>query len=95
MTASCAGYGAFIRTLLRERICNTTDKGTEFTMFKKLDSVMLHYEDVERELSSPDIASDQKRFRSLTMLQMPTYMQDIITGAIIIIAVIIQKIGKR
>ena len=31
----------------------------------------------------------------LTMLQMPTYMQDIITGAIIIIAVIIQKIGKR
>ena len=65
MTASCAGYGAFIRTLLRERICNTTDKGTEFTMFKKLDSVMLHYEDVERELSSPDIASDQKRFRSL------------------------------
>ena len=31
----------------------------------------------------------------LTMLQMPTYMQDIITGAIIIIAVIMQKIGRE
>ncbi|MBQ9263395.1 MAG: ABC transporter permease [Clostridia bacterium] len=30
----------------------------------------------------------------LTMLQMPTYMQDIITGAIIIFAVIMQKLGK-
>ena len=30
----------------------------------------------------------------LTILQMPTYMQDIITGAIIIIAVIAQKLGK-
>ena len=30
----------------------------------------------------------------LTMLQMPTYMQDIITGAIIILAVILQKVGK-
>ncbi|MGN1368744.1 MAG: ABC transporter permease [Aristaeellaceae bacterium] len=30
----------------------------------------------------------------LTMLQMPTYMQDIITGAIIIFAVIMQKVGK-
>ena len=30
----------------------------------------------------------------LTMLQMPTYMQDIITGAIIIFAVIMQKMGK-
>lgn len=30
----------------------------------------------------------------LTMLQMPTYMQDIITGAIIILAVIAQKLGK-
>ena len=30
----------------------------------------------------------------LTMLQMPTYMQDILTGAIIILAVIIQKLGK-
>lgn len=30
----------------------------------------------------------------LTMLQMPTYMQDIITGAIIILAVILQKLGK-
>ena len=29
------------------------------------------------------------------MLQMPTYMQDIITGAIIIIAVIMQKIGRE
>jgi peptide chain release factor 1 len=26
---------------------------------------MLHYEEIQRELSSPDIASDQKRFRSL------------------------------
>lgn len=30
----------------------------------------------------------------LTILQMPTYMQDIITGAIIVIAVIAQKLGK-
>lgn len=30
----------------------------------------------------------------LTMLQMPSYMQDIITGAIIIFAVIMQKVGK-
>lgn len=30
----------------------------------------------------------------LTMLQMPTYMQDIITGTIIIFAVIMQKMGK-
>lgn len=30
----------------------------------------------------------------LTILQMPTYMQDIITGAIIIVAVIAQKLGK-
>ena len=30
----------------------------------------------------------------LTMLQMPTYMQDIITGAIIILAVIAQTLGK-
>ena len=30
----------------------------------------------------------------LTMLQMPTYMQDIITGTIIIMAVIAQKLGK-
>ena len=29
----------------------------------------------------------------LTMLQMPTYMQDIITGAIIVLAVILQKAG--
>ncbi len=35
------------------------------TMFDKLDSVMFHYEDVQRELASPGIASDQKRFRSL------------------------------
>ena len=34
-------------------------------MFDKLDSVMLHYEDIERELQSPGITSDQKRFRSL------------------------------
>ena len=30
----------------------------------------------------------------LTMLQMPTYMQDIITGAIIVLAVILQKVGR-
>lgn len=30
----------------------------------------------------------------LTMLQMPTYMQDIITGGIIILAVIAQKLGR-
>lgn len=30
----------------------------------------------------------------LTMLQMPTYMQDIITGGIIIFAVIAQKVGR-
>ena len=30
----------------------------------------------------------------LTMLQMPTYMQDIITGAIIVLAVIAQKLGR-
>jgi len=30
----------------------------------------------------------------LTMLQMPSYMQDMITGAIIIFAVIMQKLGK-
>ena len=34
-------------------------------MFDKLDSVMLHYEDIQRELASPDIASDQNRFRKL------------------------------
>lgn len=31
----------------------------------------------------------------LTMLQMPSYMQDIITGAIIVFAVIMQKLDKR
>ena len=30
----------------------------------------------------------------LTMLQMPTYMQDLITGAIIVLAVIVQKLGQ-
>ena len=30
----------------------------------------------------------------LTMLQMPTYMQDIITGAFIVLAVIAQKLGR-
>ncbi len=34
-------------------------------MFEKLDSVMFHYEDIQNELASPGIASDQKRFRSL------------------------------
>ncbi|MBQ8162377.1 MAG: ABC transporter permease [Clostridia bacterium] len=30
----------------------------------------------------------------LTMLQMPTYLQDMITGSIIILAVILQKVGR-
>ena len=34
-------------------------------MFDKLDSVLLHYEDIQRELASPDIASNQARFRKL------------------------------
>ena len=34
-------------------------------MFEKLDSVILHYEDIERELMSPDIAANQERFRKL------------------------------
>ena len=34
-------------------------------MFDKLGSVMLHYEDIQRELASPDIASNQSRFRKL------------------------------
>ena len=34
-------------------------------MFDKLDSVMLRYEDIQRELASPDIASNQSRFRKL------------------------------
>ena len=34
-------------------------------MFENLESVMLHFEDIERELMSPGIASDQARFRKL------------------------------
>ena len=34
-------------------------------MFDKLDSVIMHYEEIERELASPGIASDQSRFRKL------------------------------
>ena len=34
-------------------------------MFEKLDSVLLHFEDIERELASPEIASNQNRFRKL------------------------------
>lgn len=34
-------------------------------MFDKLDSVVLKYEDIARELASPEAASDQKRFRKL------------------------------
>ena len=34
-------------------------------MFDKLDSVMLRYEDIQRELASPDIASNQSRFKKL------------------------------
>lgn len=53
MTALYAGSRAFI------------NKKTERTMFDKLDSVMLRYEDIQRELASPDIASNQSRFRKL------------------------------
>ncbi len=34
-------------------------------MFERLDSVVLRYEDLSRELASPDVASDQNRFRKL------------------------------
>ena len=34
-------------------------------MFDKLDSVILHYEEIERELANPGVASDQTRFRKL------------------------------
>ena len=34
-------------------------------MFEKLEGVALRYEDLSRELMSPDVASDQKRFRAL------------------------------
>lgn len=34
-------------------------------MFEKLEGVALKYEDLSRELMSPDVASDQKRFRAL------------------------------
>ena len=34
-------------------------------MFENLESVMLYFEDIERELMSPGIASDQARFRKL------------------------------
>ncbi len=37
----------------------------ENTMFDKLDSVMLRFEDIQKELASPDIASNQSRFRKL------------------------------
>ena len=53
MTALFAGSRAFINIK------------TESTMFDKLDSVMLRYEDIQRELASPDIASNQSRFRKL------------------------------
>ena len=53
MTALYAGSRAFINIK------------TESTMFDKLDSVMLRYEDIQRELASPDIASNQSRFRKL------------------------------
>ncbi len=34
-------------------------------MFEKLDSVLLKYEDISRELASPDVASDKDHFRDL------------------------------
>ena len=52
-TALSGEFGAF------------TSNNTEMYMFDKLDSVMLHYEDIQRELASPDIASNQSRFRKL------------------------------
>ena len=42
-----------------------TRNKTENKMFDKLDSVMLRFEDIQRELASPDIASNQSRFRKL------------------------------
>ena len=42
-----------------------TRNKTENKMFDKLDSVMLRFEDIQRELASPDIASNQSRFRRL------------------------------
>lgn len=34
-------------------------------MFEKLDDVLLRYEDINRELASPDVAADNSRFRKL------------------------------
>ena len=34
-------------------------------MFEKLDALLLHYEEIGRNLMSPDIAQDQARFRAL------------------------------
>ena len=34
-------------------------------MFEKLEGVVLRYEDISQELMSPDVASDQNRFRAL------------------------------
>ena len=34
-------------------------------MFEKMEGVVLRYEDLSRELMSPDVASDPKRFRNL------------------------------
>ena len=47
MTALYAGSRAYTRNK------------TENTMFDKLDSVMLRYEDIQREHASPDIASNR------------------------------------
>ena len=34
-------------------------------MFEKLEALTLRYEDLSRELASPDIAANQERFRTL------------------------------
>ena len=34
-------------------------------MYEKLDTVLLRYEDISRELASPEVVSDQARFRNL------------------------------
>jgi len=34
-------------------------------MYEKLDTLLLRYEDISRELASPEVVSDQTRFRNL------------------------------
>ena len=39
--------------------------GGRSTMFDKLDDLLMRYEDISRELSSPDVTANQERFRKL------------------------------